>query len=257
MVKPSATSDFIHVQNQFAAHLRNPNESPPEGIEDRRLQIYRDLIYKNVEGFISGAFPVLRSLYADEHWHAMVRDFLVSYRCQTPYFLEISQEFLHYLNEKRAANEGDPPFLLELAHYEWAELALDVAEDESPVELSQTPDWLDDHIVLNPHLFCLSYRFPVHLIRPDFQPQNTPESVTCLLVYRDAEMRVKFSETNPLTLTLLSSLQERPEQSGREGLSALATSVKAPDTVSFVENGVGLLKQLSELGIILGTVKSL
>ena len=61
-------------QMQMANHLRDPEGAPgPEGIEERRLKIYRDLIYNNVEGFISGGFPVLRTLYDDTDWHAMVR----------------------------------------------------------------------------------------------------------------------------------------------------------------------------------------
>ncbi|MCG8537759.1 MAG: DNA-binding domain-containing protein, partial [Pseudomonadales bacterium] len=72
------------MQMAFAAHLRDPaNQPAPEGIENRRMQIYRDLFYNNVEGFVSGAFPVLRSLTSDEKWHRMVRDFFAHYRCQT------------------------------------------------------------------------------------------------------------------------------------------------------------------------------
>ena len=33
---------------------------------------------------------------------------------------------------ERQAGSDDPPFLLELAHYEWVELALDIAEQELP-----------------------------------------------------------------------------------------------------------------------------
>ena len=49
-------------QMSMARHLRDPEHVPgPEGVEARRLKIYQDLIYKNIEGFISGGFPVLRS----------------------------------------------------------------------------------------------------------------------------------------------------------------------------------------------------
>ena len=116
-------------QMLMARYLRDPQGQPaPEGVEERRLKIYRDLVYNNVEGFISGGFPVLRSLYRDEDWHQLVREFIDQHRCHTPYFLEISQEFLKFLMQRDESGPNDPPFLLELAHYEWVELALDVAE---------------------------------------------------------------------------------------------------------------------------------
>ena len=90
---------------------------------------HRELFYNNVEGFISSGFPVLRELLDDKTWHAMVRDFFSRHRCKTPYFLEISAEFLDYLENERDTSD-DPPFIKELAHYEWAELALTVAEQE-------------------------------------------------------------------------------------------------------------------------------
>ena len=89
---------FSDIQRAFAAHIREPNLHPaPTDIEDRRMKIYRELFYKNIEGFVSSAFPVLRKLYNDTHWHQMVRDFIHRHQSKTPYFFEISEEFLAYL----------------------------------------------------------------------------------------------------------------------------------------------------------------
>ena len=97
-------------QMQMARYLRDPaTEPPPAGVEPRRLQVYSELIYNNIEGFISGAFPVLRSLYVPAEWHELVRMFIDQHRCRTPYFLEISQEFLAFLMQDFRARECDPP----------------------------------------------------------------------------------------------------------------------------------------------------
>ena len=62
---------FKKYQYEFTAHLRDPEHNPaPEGIEDRRIGIYRDLLYNNVESFLSGTFPVLRNIHDDDGWHA-------------------------------------------------------------------------------------------------------------------------------------------------------------------------------------------
>mgnify|MGYP006138349625 CR=1 FL=1 len=59
-------------------------------------------------------------------WRALVRDFYREFRAGTPLFPELPREFIQYLQE-RGDGRGDPPWLLELAHYEWVELALSVA----------------------------------------------------------------------------------------------------------------------------------
>ena len=65
-------------------------------------------------------------------WHALVRAFIDQHRCHTPYFLEISQEFVQFLMQDYRPLASDPPFLAELAHYEWVELALDIAQEVLP-----------------------------------------------------------------------------------------------------------------------------
>ncbi|OEC36203.1 Putative DNA-binding domain-containing protein [Pseudomonas cuatrocienegasensis] len=92
----------------------------------------------NIEGFISGAFPVLHRLIEASRWQRLVRSFIAEHQARTPYFLQISQEFLAWLQQGYVAEAGDPPFVLELAHYEWVELALDVSEAEPALlELAQ------------------------------------------------------------------------------------------------------------------------
>ncbi|MEC8428709.1 MAG: putative DNA-binding domain-containing protein, partial [Pseudomonadota bacterium] len=108
---------FIETQKQLADHLRDPEiNSAPANVEERRLKIYRDLIYKNIEGFISGGFPILRTLYSEADWQELVRGFIRTHQSESPYFLEVSQEFLRYLQEEHDLRDCDPKFMLELAH---------------------------------------------------------------------------------------------------------------------------------------------
>jgi len=166
-------------QLQMARFLRNPDTEPaPDGIESRRLKIYQDLIYNNIEGFISGGFPVLRSLYSDISWHELVRLFIDGHRCHTPYFLEISQEFINFLMADFTPRECDPPFMAELAHYEWVELALDVSQEEIQCDsVDPDSDPLEGVPVLSPLAWILSYQYPVHEIGMDNQPEEAGEPV--------------------------------------------------------------------------------
>ncbi|MCV6604543.1 MAG: putative DNA-binding domain-containing protein, partial [Porticoccaceae bacterium] len=189
---------FQDSQFAFAAHLRNPKHNPaPPDIEDRRMGIYRELIYNNIENFIASGFPVLKTLYSEADWHAMVRDFVSRHQSATPYFLEISQEFLRYLQEEHQQQPCDPAFLLELAHYEWVELALDVSPESLPAEqeISES-DLLQRHPVVSPLAWRLSYQYPVHQLGPEHQPQEPPQNPTFLVVYRNRSERVRFMEAN-------------------------------------------------------------
>ena len=51
---------FKELQYAFTQHVRNPAKHPrPEDVEARRMNIYNELLYNNVEDFMQNAYPVL------------------------------------------------------------------------------------------------------------------------------------------------------------------------------------------------------
>jgi hypothetical protein len=246
------TASFQQSQFQFARHLRNPDAYPaPEHIEDRRMGIYRDLIYKNIESFIANGFPVLREITDDEPWHRLVRDFIHRHRSQSPYFLEISQEFLRYLQDTRGQQEDDPPFMQELAHYEWVELALDIAEQEIPEAPVSTPaDLLQQRLGVSPLSWSLSYQYPVHKISRDYQPASPPATPTFLVVYRNRQDKVRFLEVNALTVRLLQLLNESAEPTLQSVLHTLANEAGQQDLTLFYSHASQLVSDLIERDIL-------
>ncbi len=245
--------EFISKQLEFAAHIRNPDiHSKPDDVEDRRMGIYRELFYNNVEGFISSGFPVLRDLTDDKTWHAMVRDFFSRHHCKTPYFLEISEEFLDYLENERD-NSNDPAFMQELAHYEWVELALTVAEQEiDETGIDPQGDFLQNIPVLSPLAWLLSYQFDVQHIGPDYQPTLPPEQITTLIVYRDRDDEIGFMEINPVTAHMIQSLQLDSEQTGGQLLKNIADELNHSDPSVVITGGLEIMEQLREADILLG-----
>jgi hypothetical protein len=233
----------------MARFLRNPEaEPPPAGIEPRRLQIYQNLVYNNIEGFISGGFPVLRSLYQEREWHALVRRFIDGHRCHTPYFLEISQEFVRFLLEQYEPRPDDPPFLGELAHYEWVELALDVSEETHP-DYAQGPKDLPAAVPsLSPLAWVLRYRYPVHRIGPAFRPEQ-PAEPCYLLVYRDRDDRVGFMEVNAAVARLLELVRDNTDRTVADLLALLAVELALP-VESVLEFGCEQLRQFIELSVV-------
>lgn len=250
----TAKAEFIQLQYAFAAHIRNPEQAAaPADVEDRRMGIYRELFYNNVEGFLSNGFPVLRELLDDKPWHAMARDFFACHRCHSPLFLEIPREFLNYLNNERSQHDEDPPFLCELAHYEWVELALSVAETEDSDEVDANGDLLNAAPILSSLAWPLSYAYPVHRISPDFQPTEADAQPTYLLVYRDINDAVGFLELNPVSARLFSLIQTRPDQIGHDLLEQIAAELQHPDPSLVVNSGQSILEQWRQRGIVRGT----
>ena len=233
-------------QMTMARYLRDPGSNPPpQGVEQRRLKVYEDLIYRNIEGFISSGFPVLRSLYNEDDWHSLVRRFIDNHRCHTPYFLEISQEFIQFLLDDDTPGEKAPPFQAELAHYEWVELALDVAEDELPPAKELAPqDMFGAVPALSPLAWVLSYRYPVHRIGAAFQPE-APGDPVFLVVYRDRDDRVQFMELNATTARLLELVRDNQGQTVETLLAQLAGEIKlAPEAIA-----AAALEQLADFSV--------
>jgi len=242
--------DLHSAQQHWAAYLRNPTHAaPPPDVEPRRLQVYRDLVFNNIEGFLRNGFPVLHSLYARESWRELVRAFIRDHPCSSPYFLEISQEFLAFLMQHYQPLPADPPFLRELAHYEWVELALDVAEDSLPPPVSPPQPLLETSLQLSPLAWLLAYRFPVHRIGPDFQPQEPGEPVY-LLVWRNRAQRVEFMVLNAATARLLELCRDQPGCRAGELIDALAGELQQP-AASLAEAGARQLAEFVQRDILL------
>lgn len=239
-------------QLELTRHLRDPQQvAAPADIEDRRLTIYRDLLFNNIASLLGGNFPVIRKTLGEKRWLALVRDFYRDHRSQTPLFPEIAREFLRYLE---TLPQLDPPFLGELAHYEWVELALQISEARiGDVAHNPDGDLLDRAPTLSPLAWPLAYQWPVHRIGPQFQPHTPPSAPTLLLLRREIDGNVRFSELSPLAFRLLDRLSEQPSLSGREQLQALAQEAGAPADDDFVAQGRQLLEHMRASGVILGT----
>ena len=249
----TADPEFVRQQYAFAAHIRDPQQhAAPAEIEDRRMGVYRELFLNNIEGFLSSSFPVLRRLLDDDSWQALARDFFARHRCHSPLFLEIPREFLSYLDEERGERAGDLPFMRELAHYEWVELALSVAETVDDRPADHDGNLLEGVPVLSSTAWPLVYRYPVHRIGPDFQPEYAGEQPTYLLAYRDTADDVGFVELNPVSARLFSLLQANRTSSGHAVLQNIAAELAHPDPDVVIKGGSALLEEWRRLGIVLG-----
>jgi len=248
---------FQDIQYAFAGHIRDPEhrEAPP-GVEDRRMGIYRQLFFGNVSQLLSRTFPVLSRILGEPGWDNLVRDYFARHEAHTPLFLEMPREFLRYLEVERGAVDGDLPFMYELAHYEWVELALSIEEAEPELGgVDAEGDLLDGRPEISPLVWSLQYRFPVHRISPQNQPSEPPETPVYLVVYRNLDARVGFLEVNAVTARLIELLVDADVESGRAALLRIAEELDHPRPQTVIDGGVTILEDLRRRQVILGTRK--
>lgn len=249
---------FQQLQLQFTAHIRNPQkyDYQPETekpIEARRLKIYEELFFNNLQDFFSQLFPVCNEILGESRWLLLVREYIAKHKAQTPLFHELGEEFLDFLQTEYSPLESDPDFLLELAHYEWVELALGVSEEQGFEKDNQSEIDLNFEYQISPLAWLLAYEWPVHQLSKDNQPQEKPNQATTLLVYSESaeQERIDFIALTPLLYQWLLSF--KPGVSAYDSLLAISEPLLAGEQIK-LEEVLGFahktLQDLQSLGIV-------
>lgn len=239
----------IESQRQFAAQIRDPRSNMClPGITAERMALYQGLFFRNIEGFLSSGFPVLRRLIAEDRWQQIVRDFIASHRCRSPYFLDITQEFIDWLQQGYQAETDDLPFMLELAHYERVELALDIADIELPARTPLQGDLQTLALAWSPLAWPLAYQWPVHCLGESYRLAHSPATPTCLLVWRDRADKVRFMQLSAFAYQLALGLQAG--QTLQPLLQGLAQQSGLAIDPCFVDQANGLLTLWFERDIL-------
>ena len=243
----------LHAQlDSLARYVRSPGSQPAiPGVEPRRLKLYGDLLFDNIEGLLAGNFPVIRKTLGDAHWPALVQRFFATHRSQTPLFTRIGLELIAFL-ETSEGHDPQRPWLAELAHYEWSELGLQLSDAPTPRH-DPDGDLLAGIPVLSPLAWPLAYQWPVDRIGPDFQPDTAPRDPTLILLQRKSDGKVAFSGISPLVFQLLELIGANTTASGRSLLAQLARDAGQLDVEAFVDAARPTLLQLHLQGVLPGT----
>lgn len=245
-------TSFKDTQHAFIQHIKNPVAHPEvSGIEDRRLKIYRELFFNNILGFLSSGFPVLQSLYTDTQWQGVARKFFIEHKCRSPYFIDISKEFVEYLSNEYELSAEDPVFIKELAHYEWLELDVSVrksSQDMRPWD-GNSPI---KQVQMSGLASLVSYQYPVHQISSDYQPTEISD-VNYLVIYRDDKDEVNFSLLNAVTAFLLNTIIEQGTISLNQLTESMSQAMPQLTVEQVNDSLVQVVKQLLRQQILLPT----
>ncbi|MGV8940300.1 MAG: DNA-binding domain-containing protein [Lysobacter sp.] len=255
----------LNPQRALSDYIRDPDNAPaPAGIEARRLKVYRELFFNNLQSMLAGNFPVIHRILVSgstgDRWSPLIRDFYREHPSRTPLFTELAREFLRYLQHRADTDRQDPPWLPELAHYEWVELALQISENvaESPryqlasahADGATAQQWSQNTLRLSALAWPFAYRWPVHRLAPDYQPVPPPAEPTLLLLQRDAGGKVQFQQLSPLTFRLLDRIEQAPGLRAQRLLLELAEEAGAPSAAVFIEQASAMLQQLCNAGTV-------
>ena len=239
--------DFQRYQLAFAAHIRDPSANKkPIHVQDRRMAIYREIVYNNIFSSVSACFPVCKSILGARVWRKLVRAFFANHQATTPIFREIPQQFLQYIDTKIDL----PIYFQSLAHYEWIELAVASLKTD-PIKLSRKPDLLNEKPIFAPAHMLLSYHYAVQSISKRHLSQGAEQ--TYLLVFRNDENKVKFIELNPITFQLLNLIKTN-QLTGKQALTMLAEEIAHPDVDAVITFGAEILADLANQQAIVGSI---
>lgn len=198
--------DFKSRQHELAQQIRTGITDTQDQEVKRRIEVYQELFFNNIESFCATTFPVLKSVFELDQWQKLIRQFFIEHHCETPHFIEISEEFLVFISEH---SELLPyPWMIELAHYEWVELAVSTAQTEATDSEIFEMDRLKEYVITVPESsYPLAYNYPVQNVSID-NVEIGPEP-TYILVYRNHDLQVQFMNTDALTVHVLSFIQQQ------------------------------------------------
>lgn len=241
---------FQQYQRAFTAHLRDPKHNPkPAKVADKRMAIYREIVFNNIVGTVSACFPVCQQVLGKRTWLRLCRAFFAHHAATSPLFREIPAAFLSFLQSPQAATFNLPLFLSSLAHYEWAELHVSNLPETTPT-LSHTADLLNEQPIMTNAHALLEYDYPVHTIGKRHQPSEI--SPTHMLMFRNEAFNVKFIVLNAITFSLLQRLKQQP-LTGQQALEQIAIDLNHPQPEVIIQFGLGILEELMQQGAIAGT----
>ena len=244
------------LQLAFARHLRDPAQPIPAGLDPARVATYRRLFFNNVHSILSANFPVISAIL-DNEWAPLVRQFYSGFQSHVPLFTELAREFVRFLEDQPDHWQERWPFLRDLAHYEWVELELMLdPADPNLLQVDREGDLWTGRPVVSPCVRLLAYAWPVHQIRPEFQPQESPAEPVFLLVYRGRKDQIGFMALNPVSARLLELLADPKLGSGAEAMAGIAAALGVADPQTLWPMARQQLEQWLERDILLGVAAS-
>ncbi|MDI9348037.1 MAG: putative DNA-binding domain-containing protein [Methylacidiphilales bacterium] len=252
---------FAILQRNIARYLRTKNtKGIPKKLLGERLEIYRELVVSNIESFIDTRFPICASMLGNKKWRSLVLSFIAEHPISSPYFHQIPTEFLLYLNKQPLKQL--PPYLLELAHYEWVELAI-LTSKNTPLPAFKKKIKLDKPVVLVPISQIYLYRFPVHTFTTKMyksavikrQTKSARTTPIHLVMFRKIDYTLGVREVTAAMALLINACIQTPKKILHRHILTIAKTmnIQQDQCKQFENQAMQNLLTLQREGLILGS----
>ena len=79
------STNLEEIQRSFTRYLRKPlTAAKPSDIPAERIEVYQDLVFRNVQSLFAVNFPVLESITTNDDWKCLIRGFIRDHRTANP-----------------------------------------------------------------------------------------------------------------------------------------------------------------------------
>ncbi len=145
-------------QSSFADYCKTGVYNPIPGVNKKRAEHYRSLVYNVIDDTLQSALPLTFNLLSEEEWNAFVNDFFSRHKCKSTQLWRLPKETHEFVANSNYHLIHKYPFLPELLWLEWLEIELFMMEDTSS-SFSTCGNLANDRLVINPehHLQYFSY----------------------------------------------------------------------------------------------------
>jgi uncharacterized protein len=236
---------FQAYQTAFTTHLRQPAlHAKPAGLSDKRMRIYREIVFNHFLASIRACFPVLHEILGKRRFSTLVRQCFYSQHFNSPLFRDIPGSFVTFLQTQTVADL--PAYTAQLAHYEWIELHLSQQLETTSAAFSSVPETSEQALLQRVVRLCevhrlLHYDYAVHQLSK--KHKTAAPIATFLLVYRTPAFKVCFIQLNAITYQLLQQLHTQTA-TAHQHLLQLAQSMPHLPVETVIQFGLQTLYTL-------------
>lgn len=246
----SLSKETHEYQSRLAEYCRTGNIENTEGVREDRLHHYRRLTSNITKSALKNAYPITHKFLEKIQWDEMVEDYFANHKMQTPQVWKMPFEFYQFVEEKEYSKKYNIPFLDELLYFEWLEIELHTMEDIDIPDYNKEGDLLEDIPLLNPESELVSFKYPVHRVKPT--ELIGKEGNYFLLAFRKQNSgTIRFIELSPFFAFVIQT-QDEQKINLKKAIEFTAKTFKIKDYNKAIQHGLALYNELFTQGFILG-----
>jgi len=243
------TPETYQIEKELAHWCKTGDPVAIPGTRQKGLDQYRRLIRNNIHNAMEQAFPISFTVLSEEQWNTLINDFHAKHPASTPQVWKLPHEFYQFVKENNYAEHFSLPFLDDLLHFEWIEIAVHTMEDIAPPPCKKEGILLTDKIVVHPEHQLIRLTYPVHLYAAEEALQHPGDYF--LLTFRTRDFDVRFVD-----LPALHAFYFEQISLGKTVSDILETIKKSTpqmiNTVELRQNIQGFIRTMFSQGIFCG-----